>query len=52
MIYFDLETRKKLINNYYKFTKDKGYLFVGHTESLNQTWCPYKYIEPGVYQKI
>jgi len=52
MIYFDAPTREELIKKYYKYTKDKGYLFIGHSESISRTTSIYKYIKPAVYQKI
>lgn len=34
LIYFDNESRKKVINNYYDRLVDEGYLLLGHAESL------------------
>ncbi len=51
MIYFDLETRDKLIKKFYDITKPGGYLFIGHSETLNYSDASYKYIMPAVYQK-
>jgi chemotaxis protein methyltransferase CheR len=52
MIYFDKTTRESLVNKLYKYTFDKGYLFIGHSESLQRDGCPYKYIKPAVYYKV
>ncbi len=52
MIYFNRETIKQLIRKFYDVTEDGGYLFIGMTESLDKTDCPYRYIAPSVYQKI
>lgn len=51
MIYFDNETRNKLINKFVNCLEDGGYLFIGHSESLNQTQSKLKYIMPAVYRK-
>lgn len=34
IIYFDLETKKKVIENFYDKLQDAGYLLLGHSESL------------------
>ena len=52
MIYFDQETKKKLVQKMYDCTEKGGYLFVGHSESLGRQECPYKYILPAVYRKM
>ncbi len=52
MIYFDDETRNQLVSKYYNNTEPGGYLFIGHSESLNRSGAQYKYIMPAVYQKI
>lgn len=51
MIYFDNDTRAELINKFYEFTEPGGYLFIGHSESLNRENTKYKYILPSVYRK-
>ncbi len=52
MIYFDNKTRYELVNKFYEYTEPGGYLFVGHSESLNREETKYKYIMPAVYRKI
>ncbi|MBP7653165.1 protein-glutamate O-methyltransferase CheR [Candidatus Dependentiae bacterium] len=51
MIYFDLETQKKLVDKIYELTNPSGYLFVGHTESLSKLDIKFDYVCPSVYQK-
>lgn len=51
MIYFDARSRKELVNKFYDLTEDGGYLFIGHSESLNREETRYKYIMPAVYRK-
>lgn len=51
MIYFDKETKVDLVNKFYEFTEPKGYLFIGHSESINQDGMRYKHMAPSVYRK-
>ncbi len=51
MIYFDKETRQRLINRFYSLIANNGYLFVGHSESLTSSEHKFTYIQPAVYQK-
>ena len=51
MIYFDSETRNELVNRFYDAMEVGGYLFVGHSESLNREATKFKYIKPAVYRK-
>ena len=51
MIYFDIRTRDKLVNKYYQQLESGGYLFIGHSESLNRETTRFKYIMPAVYRK-
>ena len=51
MIYFDKETKDKLVKKFYDLTETGGYLFIGHSESLDRNETQYKYIMPAVYRK-
>ena len=51
MIYFDLETRLSLVDRFYDVSENGAYLFIGHSESLNNTKTRYKYVLPAVYRK-
>ncbi len=51
MIYFDQETKDKLIRKFYEMTESGGYLFIGLSEALNKTEIPYQYVMPSVYRK-
>ncbi|MDF2986066.1 MAG: methyltransferase, CheR-type [Eubacterium sp.] len=51
MIYFDAETKKELVNRFYEYTEDGGYLFIGHSESLSREESQYNYVMPAVYRK-
>lgn len=52
MIYFDQVTKTALANRFYGVTKQNGYLFIGHAESLQRDEVRYKYIRPAVYRKV
>lgn len=52
MIYFDVKTKETLINKMYDLLEVGGYLFIGHSESLNRDTTAFKYIRPAVYRKI
>ena len=51
MIYFDKKTTNQLIERFYNATAEGGYLFIGHSETIDRTVSKYKYIQPAVYQK-
>jgi chemotaxis protein methyltransferase CheR len=51
MIYFDAETKKNLVGKFYDILEPGGYLFIGHSESLNRDETRFKYIMPAVYRK-
>lgn len=51
MIYFDANTRCRLVNKFYDMMEYGGYLFIGHSESLNREKSKYKYIMPSIYRK-
>lgn len=51
MIYFDNKTKIDLVKKFYDITEPGGYLFIGHSESLNRNETQYKYITSAVYRK-
>lgn len=51
MIYFNQVSREKVVNSLYRFVKPGGYLFIGHSESLNRETCPFTYVKPAIYRK-
>lgn len=51
MIYFDQNTKNALINRFYNTTEPGGYLFIGHSESIDRQLVNYQYIIPAVYRK-
>jgi chemotaxis protein methyltransferase CheR len=50
-IYFDRETQLSILNKFCEVLAPKGYLFIGHSETLNGMELPLKLIESTVYQK-
>ena len=51
MIYFDNETKNELVNKFYDCIEDGGYLFIGHSETINKADTKFKYIMPAIYRK-
>ncbi len=51
MIYFDNETRQKLLRHFHQYLAHDGYLFIGHSESIRQGGDLFKSVIPAVYQK-
>jgi len=51
MIYFDHETRAALVKRFENQLVDGGYLFIGHSESLNAMSNKLRPVAPMVYQK-
>ncbi|BBN59265.1 CheR family methyltransferase [Hydrogenovibrio marinus] len=51
VIYFDKETQSKLFNRYADLLREKGYLFVGHSESLYKVCDRFELLGKTIYQK-
>jgi len=51
MIYFDNDARKKLVAALFDFIKPGGYLFVGHSETIQRGESPFAYVKPAIYRK-
>jgi len=52
LIYFDIETKTKIVNQLIDKLQPEGYLFIGHSESLKGINERLKTVAPTVYQKI
>ncbi len=52
MIYFNAETRRELVTKFINSLLPGGYLFIGHSETIDKTIPGLKYIMPAVYQKV
>lgn len=51
MIYFEEETKERLLENIYDKMAYGGYLFIGSTESINQNHGKFRYVQPSIYRK-
>ncbi|RME67145.1 MAG: protein-glutamate O-methyltransferase CheR [Nitrospirae bacterium] len=54
LIYFDMRSRKRVINNLYRVLRPGGYLFLGHSESLLSIPNDFEFLYKGrelVYRK-
>lgn len=51
MIYFDRPTQEHLVRQLTRMIVPKGYLLVGHAESLTGLNVPLKCLKPSIYQK-
>jgi chemotaxis protein methyltransferase CheR len=51
MIYFDQETKQKVVSRLLPLLRPGGYFFVGHSESLNGITDLVKPIAPAIYKK-
>lgn len=51
MIYFDTPTREALVDRFYNSTEEGGYLFIGHSETIQKS-KNYKSIKPAIYRRI
>lgn len=51
MIYFETDTKNALIERFFDVTKEGGYLYVGHAESVGKA-TRFSYVKPAVYRKI
>ena len=52
MIYFDQDTKRKVVENMLPALKPNGYFVVGHSESLNGITSQVKAIRPTIYQRL
>ncbi|NOR87456.1 MAG: methyltransferase domain-containing protein [Bacteroidales bacterium] len=52
LIYFERDVQLKVIQRILEYVKPGGYLFLGHSESINDMDLPLKKISPTVFQKI
>jgi chemotaxis protein methyltransferase CheR len=51
MIYFEQETKQRVIDRLQRYLVPGGHFFISHTESLNGFKTPFKMIKPSIYQK-
>ncbi len=51
MIYFNAETKRKVLERLVETLKPGGYLFIGHSESLNGIYDELITVAPAIYRK-
>jgi len=51
MIYFDRQTQATLMTKFYRYLKPGGFLFIGHSESLQWVEHSFTYVAPTIYRK-
>jgi chemotaxis protein methyltransferase CheR len=52
MIYFNVDTKKLVVNRVIQRLKTGGYFFIGHSETLNGITDKVKMIKPSIYIKL
>jgi chemotaxis protein methyltransferase CheR len=50
VIYFDKQTQERLLNRFTKYLIPGGYLFMGHSETLNGLNVPFVQVAPTIYR--
>lgn len=51
MIYFDVPEKELLIDKFYNCIRPGGFLFIGHSETINREKSRFTYIKPAIYRK-
>lgn len=51
IIYFDRPTQERLLNHFYSHMTPGGYIFMGHSETLNGLDVPLITVHPTIYKK-
>lgn len=51
MIYFDKETKQRLLQKVYDVMEPGGYLFIGRTETIDRENIPLELIQPSIFRK-
>jgi chemotaxis protein methyltransferase CheR len=51
MIYFDRATQEQLVTHLCRFLVPKGFLMIGHSESLSGMDLPLRCLRPSIYQR-
>lgn len=52
IIYFDRQTQEKLLNKFHGHLRTGGWIFMGHSETLNGLDVPLVQVHPTVYRKL
>ncbi len=51
MIYFDQETRLKIVPRFRDLLRPGGHLFIGHSESIPRSLAGIEYVSPAIYAR-
>lgn len=51
MIYFDAHDNDIIVSKFYDLLATPGYLFIGHSETVNTRIAPYRHCEGTIYEK-
>ena len=51
MIYFDKETKRKLVEKVYDIMEPGGYLFIGRTEAIDRNYTDFELVQPSIFRK-
>ncbi|WP_342120917.1 CheR family methyltransferase [Pseudoduganella sp. OTU4001] len=51
LIYFDLETKCRVVQRVLEYLRPGGYLYIGHSESLHDMGLPLRGVSPAIYRK-
>jgi len=51
MIYFNATTQEQVVDRFFHQLEPGGYLFIGHSESLNRIQHSFEYVQPAIYKK-
>jgi chemotaxis protein methyltransferase CheR len=51
MIYFDRQTRAKIIGEFSRIMRPGGCLFIGHSETLSGMTTDFTCVRPSIYKK-
>lgn len=51
MIYFDEATKNRIVQKFYDQLVPGGYLFIGHSETIDRNVSAFEYVMPSVYRR-
>jgi len=51
LIYFDGETKRRVVRRVLDYLRPGGYLYIGHSESLHDMGLPVRSMAPAIYRK-
>ena len=51
MIYFDADTKRRLVDKFYDSMAEGGYFLIGHSETIDRSVSRFRYLKPAIYQR-